>query len=216
MSELVSRAAVARVNTGLTIPTNVPGNPPSMNRQRAIPQSRSGVCLENTNAPARAREKPRHATTTHPRRSGRGRPGPPRAAARHRLAELPRPIDRPLKRPRRAARTTAGPPAGSHRRPSLTVQPNGSSSSRTRTPELGVVLQQPMDLLLETAPLGPRRRPSIAGGPSATPNARRTMLRSRPVRRVDLLDTTHRPMEEHPADLSPLLHPDHPALLICV
>lgn len=36
--------------------TNVPGSPPSCHRQRRIPASRSNFSLENTNAPAPARE----------------------------------------------------------------------------------------------------------------------------------------------------------------
>ena len=36
--------------------TSVSGSAPSDHRQRAIPASRSGVCLENTSAPAPARE----------------------------------------------------------------------------------------------------------------------------------------------------------------
>jgi hypothetical protein len=54
--EPLSRTAVAGVQARLAIPDQRLREPPSDHRQRAIPQSRSGVCLVKTSAPAPARE----------------------------------------------------------------------------------------------------------------------------------------------------------------
>ena len=78
-----------------------------------MPHSTSGASLLKINAPAPAREYPMHATTTHARRSlpvpdrhrRRGLPQIP-------LADLPRPIHRPLERARRAEQRTDLPQIG--------------------------------------------------------------------------------------------------------
>jgi hypothetical protein len=55
-SEGLGGTSVAGVDAGLAIPDQGLRQGPSDHRQRAIPQSRSGICLENTNVPAPARE----------------------------------------------------------------------------------------------------------------------------------------------------------------
>ena len=55
--ERLGRAAAAGVQPGLAIPDQrLAAAPPSDHRQRRIPNSRSGVCLEKISAPAPARE----------------------------------------------------------------------------------------------------------------------------------------------------------------
>ena len=54
--ELHRRSAAGRVKARLAVPNQRLRNAPNDHRQRRMPQSSSGVCLENTTAPAPARE----------------------------------------------------------------------------------------------------------------------------------------------------------------
>ena len=167
-----------------------------------------GLRREHQNAGARAREaqtgddNPAAAALTVPDRDLGAR------LPDVELANLARPIDRPLKRPRRRrkqrpdlAQIVIDDRLG--RRAAQRLEQLADPDPR----QLGVVLEQPMDLVLEGIELGPRRRAAIDRRLVAVDRlADRVAMQPRPPTNLALRQALD---EVQPTDLCPLLHPDH-------
>ncbi len=126
------------------------------------------------------------------------------------LANLARPIDRPLKRPRQreqrphVTQIVINDRLPTHIPQRLDLLPHQHPAQQR------LILQQPMNLVLERLKLRNRRRPRIPRR-TITPQRRPHRVTRKPRAPRQLLDRN--PGHEMlPTQLRPLLHPDHPIL----
>src|SRR5215208_6219415 len=189
--------------------TSVSGIAPSDHRQRAMPASRSGVCLENTSAPG-ARARVAQACDDDPCPPGLAVPDrdlPPRLPEIE-LADLARAINRALKRPRRRREQRAdfAQVVVDDRLAAIETELHDQlADALPRQPRIRP--EQPVDLVLERIELRSRRRPRITR-PVITPKrvADRLPVHARPAMDLPDRQAAH---EMQPPHLRPLLHSDH-------
>src|SRR5215208_1715854 len=189
--------------------TSVSGIAPSDHRQRAMPASRSGVCLENTSAPG-ARARVAQACDDDPCPPGLAVPDrdlPPRLPEIE-LADLARAINRALKRPRRRREQRAdfAQVVVDDRLAAIETELHDQlADALPRQPRIRP--EQPVDLVLERIELRSRRRPRITR-PVITPKrvADRLPVQARPAMDLPDRQAAH---EMQPPHLRPLLHSDH-------